>query len=131
MKVNYKQLYLGLRQQLKSLENQLNPVTETEKVNEIPDNFNQIGWDATIEKVELMLEKLKQLKEIKGKRLTPQFYRSIYNRSLIACNEADKLYETLTAENIEIDYESEVIKLNAEIVKLQNKLAEKAKSENK
>lgn len=130
MKVNYKQLYLGLNQQAKALRNQLNPVAaEVEKVNEIPENFNQIGWDTTIEKIELMVSKMKQLREIKGKRLTPQFYRSIYNRALIACGEADKLIETLTAENTEINYEAEVLKLNVEIVNLQTQLAEKVIAE--
>jgi hypothetical protein len=128
MKINYKQLYLGLNQQAKSLRDQLNPIAEVEKVNEIPDNFNQIGWDATIEKVELMVSKMKQLKEVKGKRLTPQFYRSIYNRALIACGEADKLIETLAAESTDINYEAEVTKLNGEIVQLQSQIAEAAKT---
>lgn len=127
-KVNYKQLYLGLSQQAKALRAQLNPVEDGgEKVNEIPENFNQIGWDLTIEKAELMVAKMKQLRDIKGNRLTPQFYRSIYNRALIAINEADKLIETLTTETANIDYEAEVPKLNAEIVSLQNQIAEAAK----
>lgn len=128
-KVNYKQLYLGLMQQAKALKAQLNPVEEGgERVNEIPDNFNQIGWDLTIEKVELMVAKMKQLREIKDKRLTPQYYRSIYNRALIAINESDKLIETLTTETANINYEAEVPKLNAEIVALQNQIAEAEKA---
>jgi hypothetical protein len=128
MKVNYKQLYSGLNQQAKALRNQLNPVADAEKVNEIPENFNQIGWNVTIDKVELMVSKLKQLRDVKGNRLTPQFYRSIYNRALIACGEADKLAETLTAETADIDYEAEVTKLNGEIVKLQTQISEAAKT---
>lgn len=129
MKVNHKQLYNALKQQKKVLQNQLNPETTTEKVNEIPENFNQVGWDITIEKVEQMLEKMKQLREIKAKRLTPQFYRSIYNRALIGINEIDKLHDVLTAENKDIDYESENIKLNAEIYQLNIQLQEKLAAE--
>lgn len=126
MKVNHKQMYLMLKQQAKALQSQISPAANSEQVNEVPENFNQIGWDATIEKVEQMLEKLKQLRASKGKRLTPQFYRSIYNRSLIAIVEADKMFETLTAENTEIDYEAECVKLNAEIYTLNIQAAEKA-----
>lgn len=127
MKVNHKQLYTALKQQAKVLQAQLNPVDNVEKVNEIPENFNQVGWDLTIEKVELMLLKLKELRDNKGKRLTPQFYRSIYNRALIAINESDKLLETLTTESEDIDYEAECVKLNAEIYQLNLQLAEKQK----
>ena len=129
MKVNHKQLYLGLKQQAKALQAQLNPLADAEKVNEIPENFNQVGWDLTIEKVELMVSKMKQLRDNKGKRLTPQFYRSIYNRALIAISEADKLLEIITTESTDIDYEAECVKLNAEIFNLNNLLAEKAKAE--
>jgi len=127
MKVNHKQLYLGLKQQAKVLEALLNPVADGEKVNETPENFNQVGWDLTIEKVELMVAKMKELREVKGKRLTPQFYRSIYNRALIAISEADKLLETLTTESAEIDYEAECVKLTAKIYELNNRLAEMQK----
>lgn len=129
MKVNHKQLYLGLKQQAKALQLQLNPVANGEQVNEIPENFNQIGWDLTIEKVELMLSKMKELRENKGKRLTPQFYRTIYNRALIAINEADKLLETLTLESAELDYEAECVKLTAEIYELNKQLAKKQEKE--
>lgn len=126
MKVNHKQVYMVLKQQAKALQEQLNPSPEVEQVNVIPENFNQVGWDITIEKVELMVSKLKQLRELKGKRLTPQFYRSIYNRALIAINEADKLLETLSIDSADIDYEAECIKLNAEIYQMNLQLAEKA-----
>lgn len=130
MKVNYKQVYGVLSQQVKALRHQLHPVEGETVVNEIPSNFNQIGWDLTIEKAELMVEKLKKLRDNKGKRLTPQFYRSIFNRALIAIGEADKLLESFTAETKEIDYEAEVLKLNAEFVELQNELlANKAAAE--
>lgn len=125
MKVNYKQMYAMLKQQRQALVIQLNPEQSADKVNEIPENFNTTGWDTTIEKVEIMLEKMKKLKEIKGTRLTPQFYRSIYNRALIASGEADKLIESLVEQNADIDYEVEVIALNAEIAKLHTELAKK------
>lgn len=124
MKVNYKQLYLGLNQQAKSLREKLNPVVDADKVNEIPENFNQIGWNVSIEKVELMISKMKQLVAVKGNRLTPQFYRSIYNRALIATGEADKLIESLAAETTDINYEVEANKLNGEIFQLQAKIVE-------
>lgn len=119
-------MYLMLKQQAKALQNQISPAANAEQVNEVPENFNQIGWDATIQKVEQMLEKLKHLRTVKGKRLTPQFYRSIYNRAIIACGEADKMVETLTAENTEIDYAAECVKLNAEIYTLNIQAAEVA-----
>jgi hypothetical protein len=130
MKVNHKQMYLMLKTQAKALKAQLNPEAVGEQVNEIPENFNQVGWDLTIEKVETLLNKMKALREVRGKRLTPQFYRSIYNRALIANGEIDKLYETLTAEaETGVDYEAECVKLNAEIFALNNQLAEKLAKE--
>lgn len=125
MKVNHKQMYSMLKQQAKALQEQLTP--SAEQVNEIPENFNQTGWNSTIEKVELMLEKMKQLREVKGNRLTPQFYRSIYNRSLIANNEIDKLHETLIASADEsVNYEAECVKLTSTIYELNIKTAEAA-----
>jgi phage shock protein A len=133
MKVNHKQLFLGLRQQQKALLAQLQPAGTADKVNEIPENFNQVGWDTTIEKMEQLLEKMKELRANKGKRLTPQFYRSIYNRCIIAIGESDKLLETLTVDDDSIDYETESFKLMAEISKLKEQVAkveaEKAKTE--
>lgn len=120
MKVNHKQMYLQLRQQLKALEMQLNPPTE--KANSIPENFNQVGWDTTIEKLEILIEKMKQLREIKGKRMTPQFYRSIYNRALIGASEVDKMYEKLSVEVGEIDFEAENKKLVAKLHELHKQL---------
>lgn len=130
MKVNYKQLYLMLNQQAKSLQNVLTPDESVKRVNEIPENFNQVGWDLTIEEVESMLVKMKKLREVKGNRLTPQFYRSIYNRAIIAHNEADKLMETLTApKDSDIDYEAECNTLTTKINALNIQIAEKAKLE--
>lgn len=123
MKVNHKQMYLQLRQQLKALEMQLNPPAE--RVNAIPENFNQVGWDTTIEKLEILIEKMKQLREIKGKRLTPQFYRTIYNRALIGISEIDKMYEKLSVDDEEIDFEAENMKLIAKVHEL-NKQVEAA-----
>lgn len=124
MKVNHKQMYLNLRQQVKALEMQLNPPDE--KANSIPENFNQVGWDTTIEKLEILIDKMKQLREIKGKRLTPQFYRSIYNRALIGANEIDKLHETLSVEVEEIDFEAENMKLIAKVHELNKQVEAKA-----
>jgi hypothetical protein len=130
MKVNQKAMYLMLKQQAKSLQNQISPAANVEQVNEVPENFNQNGWDSTIEKVEQMLEKMKQLRDVKGNRLTPPFYRSIYNRALIANNEIEKLKETLSLPvDTSIDYEAECVKLNAEIYTLNIQVAEKAAAE--
>lgn len=124
-KVNHKQMYSLLKSQVKVLQNQLSPTVD--QVNEIPPDFNQTGWDTTIVKVEQMLEGMKRLREVRGKRLTPQFYRTIYNRAIIANGEIGKMYETLTAEaDDNIDFEAECIKLNAEIYDLNNKVAEAA-----
>lgn len=117
MKVNHKQMYILLRQQLKALK----PDTERAKPNEYPENFNQEGWDLTVEKVEQLLEKMKQLRERKGKRLTPQFYKTIYNRAVIGINEIDKLNDTLSLEDETIDFEAECLKLTAEIHELNMK----------
>lgn len=122
MKVNYKTLYTVLNQQKKELLNKLNP-QQKESINEIPEDFNQNGWELTIEKLDALREKLVQLSELKGNLLTPQFYRPIYNRALIATNEADKLIEKILLDKTEINYELEVTKLNLEIVQLQQELA--------
>ena len=128
-KVNHKQMHVMLKQQAKALQNQLTPDTQGENVNEIPVNFNQVGWNATIEKVEAMLSKMKQVVTIKGSRLTPQFYRSIYNRALIATVELDRLVETLSTTDSTLNFEAECVKLNAEIYQLNLELAEKAAKE--
>lgn len=117
MKVNHKQMYLLLRQQVRALQ----PKAETERANHIPENFNQIGWELTEKKLEELLAKLKELRARKGNRLTPQFYRTIYNRALIGMNEADKLAETLSVEDGSINFEAENIKLMAQIQELQAK----------
>lgn len=128
MKVNYKTLYTALKQQKKVLQAKLQP-NERESINHIPDDFNQNGWDLTIEKLDVLRAKLVELSEMKGNLLTPQFYRSIYNRALIATNEAEKLIEKISLDKADIDYETEVAKLNVEIVQLQQQLEEKAHQE--
>lgn len=115
MKINYKQMVLTLKHQVKELEGIINPAGVVDKVNEIPDNFNQVGWDTTIEKVESMLVKMKELRELKGKLLTPQFYRSIYNRSIIALGELDRAIDSRLSENADINYEAEYFRLTAEV----------------
>lgn len=124
MSVNHKQMYLLLQQQKSLLESKLNPELNVNRVNEIPEDFNQTGWDTTIEKVEILVQKMKDLRELKGKRLTPQFYRSIYNRALIGSNEIDKMVLTLTTNDDSIDFEAECIKLNAEIYELNKQVSE-------
>jgi len=127
MKVNHKNMYVILKQQHKALSAVLNPTEVVENVNEIPDNFNQVGWDITIDKLQIMIDKMKALRDRKGKRLTPQFYRSIYNRALIGTSEIDKLNDTLDAANeSDIDYEKECIRLNAEIYEMNKEIAEKS-----
>lgn len=127
MKVNQKQMYLQLRQQVRALEMQLNPPAE--RANSIPENFNQVGWDTTIEKLEELIAKMKQLREIKGKRLTPQFYRSIYNRALIGMNEVDKLQEKLSVDVGNIDFEAENKKLVAKLHELHQQVEAKESDE--
>lgn len=129
MKVNHKQMYLNLRQQVRALEMQLNPPAE--KANSIPENFNQVGWDTTIEKLEELIVKMKQLREIKGKRMTPQFYRSIYNRALIGMNEVDKLQEKLSVDVDNIDFEAENKKLVAKLHELHLQVEAKESAQDK
>lgn len=121
MKVNYKQLYFQLKQQEKALLAKLNPVDET-KVNEIPEDFNQNGWELTVEKLDQLSLKLQELQQLKGNRLTPPFYKSIFNRALIGINEANKLIEKLQTETIDLDFEEEVQKLTVAIVELQKEV---------
>lgn len=118
MKINYKQMVMALNHQIKELKGIINPAEAVEKTNEVPENFNQTGWDTTIEKVESMLEKMKQLRSIKGKLLTPQFYRSIYNRALIAGNELDRAIESRTSTDENVNYETEYFRLTAEVNEL-------------
>lgn len=123
IKPNQKQMYELLMQQVKAARAELNPDQATGQVNVIPENFNQIGWDTTIEAVRTMLEKMIQLREVKGKLLTPQFFRSIYNRCLIADGEIDRLYDKITMDSDSIDFDAEVIRLNGELFQLNQQLA--------
>lgn len=121
MKVNYKQLYFQLKQQEKALLSKLHPVDEV-KANELPEDFNQNGWQLTVEKLEQLTAKLNELQQLKGNRLTPPFYKSIYNRALIGINEANKLIEKLLTESTDLNYEEEVQKLTVTIVELQKEV---------
>lgn len=107
-------MYLGLLAQRNAL---LGVSPTPEGVNEFPSNFNQVGWDLTVSLTEEMLSKMKKLQSIKGKRLTPQFYGSIYNRAKIAIRELDKQIEGL--ETSGVDYAAECMNLISEIAALQ------------
>lgn len=115
MKINYKQMVQALNHQIKELKGIINPTEVVDKVNEIPENFNQKGWDTTIEKVESMLELMKQLRAVKGNLLTPQFYRSIYNRALIATGELERAIESRKPSVENVNYEQEYFRLTAEV----------------
>lgn len=124
---NERKLYLSLREKLISLQ----PKTQTEQPNQLPENFNQTGWDLTIEKVETLLVKLKELKEKKGKRLTPPFYRYVYNRAVIGIIESDKLLEKLTIENASREFlQAENLRMMVEIQKLEQEQAKKDNKQN-
>lgn len=116
MRVNYKQMYLLLLQERRALLEKAQP-----KVG-LPDDFNQKGWDETIEQVENLLAKLKELREMKGKRLTPRFFQGIYTMALGKNRDADRLLERWRAETAELDFEAECAKLTVENQELRAKL---------
>lgn len=122
---NERKLYMSLREKLTALQ----PKAETEQPNQLPENFNQVGWDLTIEKLEVLIAKLKELREKKGKRLTPPYYQYVYNRALIGINESDKLLEKLTIESASLEFlQAENLRMMAEIQKLEQ---EQTKKDNK
>lgn len=116
MRVNYKQMYLLLLQERRSL------LTKLEGKARLPERFNQTGWDDTIEAVETLLAKLKELRELKGKRLTPRFFQGIYTQSVNKIRDADRLLERWRAEIADIDFEAECFRLTMENQKLRAKL---------
>lgn len=116
MRVNYKQMYLLLLQERRSLLNQL------EGKPRLPETFNQTGWDDTIEAVETLLRKLKELRELKGKRLTPRFFQGIYTQSMSKIRDAERLLERWKADIEDIDFEAECTRLTAENQQLRAKL---------
>lgn len=116
MRVNYKQMYLLLLQERRALLEKLQPKAT------LPDNFNHTGWDDTIEQVENLLAKLKELRELKGKRLTPRFFQGIYTMALGKNRDADRLLERWRAESAEVDFEAECAKLTAENQQLRAQL---------
>ena len=116
MRVNYKQMYLLLLQERRALLEKLQPKAT------LPDNFNHKGWDDTIEQVENLLAKLKELRELKGKRLTPRFFQGIYTMAVGKNRDADRLLERWRAESAELDFEAECAKLTAENQKLRAQL---------
>lgn len=116
MRVNYKQMYLLLLQERRSLLNKL------EGKPTLPEGFNQTGWDDTIEAVETLLMKLKELRELKGKRLTPRFFQGIYTQSVNKIRDADRLLERWKADIEDIDFEAECTRLTAENQQLRAKL---------
>ena len=116
MRVNYKQMYLLLLQERRSLLNKL------EGKPTLPEGFNKTGWDDTIEVLETLLTKLKELRELKGKHLTPRFFQGIYTQSVAKIRNAETLLERWKADVAEIDFEAECIRLTAENQKLRAKL---------
>jgi len=116
MRVNYKQMYLLLLQERRALLEKVQPKAT------LPDNFNHKGWDDTIEQVENLLAKLKELRELKGKRLTPRFFQGIYTMALGKNRDADRLLERWRAESAELDFEAECAKLTAENQQLRAQL---------
>lgn len=125
---NERKLYMSLREKLTALQ----PKAETEQPNQLPENFNQVGWDLTIEKLEVLIAKLKELREKKGKRLTPPYYQYVYNRALIGINESDKLLEKLTIESANLEFlQAENLRMMAEIQKLEQEQAKKESKQGK
>ena len=116
MRVNYKQMYLLLLQERRSL------LSKLEGKPTLPEGFNQTGWDDTIKAVETLLMKLKELRELKGKRLTPRFFQGIYTQSLNKIRDADRLLERWKADIEDIDFEAECTRLTAENPQLRAKL---------
>lgn len=116
MRVNYKQMYLLLLQERRSL------LSKLEGKPTLPEGFNQTGWDDTIKAVETLLMKLKELRELKGKRLTPRFFQGIYTQSLNKIRDADRLLERWKADIEDIDFEAECTRLTAENQQLRAKL---------
>lgn len=125
---NERKLYMSLREKLTALQ----PKGEAEQPNQLPENFNQVGWDLTIEKLEVLIAKLKELREKKGKRLTPPYYQYVYNRALIGINESDKLLEKLTIESASLEFlQAENLRMMAEIQKLEQEQAKKDSKQGK
>lgn len=116
MRVNYKQMYLLLLQERRSL------LTRLEGKPTLPEGFNQTGWDDTIHQVETLLFLLTKLRELKGKRLTPRFFQGIYTMAVGKIRDAERLLERWKADVSEIDFEAECAKLTAENQELRMKL---------
>lgn len=116
MRVNYKKMYLLLLEERRALLEKVQPKAS------LPEGFNQTGWDDTIEQVENLLSKLKELRELKGKRLTPRFFQGIYTMSVAKNRDADRLLERWRAESAELDFEAECAKLTVENQQLRAKL---------
>lgn len=116
MRVNYKQMYLLLLQERRSL------LTKLEGKPTLPEGFNHKGWDDTIQAVDTLLMKLKELRELKGKRLTPRFFQGIYTQTLAKIRDAERLLERWKADVEEIDFEAECTRLIAENQELRAKL---------
>lgn len=116
MSAAQKQMYAMMKNEVERLEKELNG--EHVVPNEIPSDFNQTGWDLTIQAVENMLEKMKAARDVKGKRLTPQFFRSIFNRTILADADLNKFMSMAKPEDTNIDYGAETIKLTAKLHEL-------------
>lgn len=125
MSVNQKQLYKMLLMQEKQLQNELNPTEAS--VTEIPEDFNKVGWDLTVEMLEKLIVRLNTARENKGKRMTPQFYRAIFNRVVTANSDLDKMEKDIElSTQTGIDYSVECQRLNESIFQLNKQIAEKS-----
>lgn len=113
MSTNYKSMYKALKQQIDTLRNVKSGTTPT-----IGKDFNQKGWEQTISLVEVMLEKMKEANASKGKRMTPQFFRAIFNRAVNAIEELDKAAESKKLEGTDFDYEKACKEMSQEIADL-------------
>lgn len=122
MSVNHKQMYIFMKQETERLEKLLNG--EEVVPTEIPADFNQRGWDLTIVAVEKMLDKMKQARAVKGKRMTPQFFRSIFSRTLLADVDLNKFITNATPIPDDLDFQAECIKLTARLYDLQRRKEE-------
>jgi hypothetical protein len=117
-KIDFVQLYKDLIKEKKKL---TAPVTtasnETDKV-EIPEDFNQSGWALTKKAVTELLNKIEIFEAVKEKRMTPQFYKAVYNRAIVATGEINTILERIeVAKQVEIviDYETAVTELMIQI----------------
>lgn len=106
MRVANKAIYEGLKEELKLLKGE---TTAAESI----ENFNEIGWDITLKELEKLVKVVKELNKIKGERKTPQFYKPIFNRAVIAQEECQKVTDSIN--KVTVDYAKECQAMRDEI----------------